>query len=217
MFASLEGDKKDVGKKPGGTHHNYTWVFERVDGYFNLDQYSVLRLGGSHCIFPSHTTPETWTFEWIEGPVATAYFFSAKQGGKEKSVTARAALRLAQAAGSGVLVVESGKCLGVRAGECSYPFRIAPSVDLSKPPSVEVFSIHPVHNSDLLALAVLLGHEGQAGVTCQLGRLNAPAYKKIAADPTIPEPKRTFETEEEDLRASEACGGKPVNGVKALV
>jgi hypothetical protein len=129
-------------------------------------------------------------------------------------VTVRAAHRLAQAAGSGVLIVESGKCLGVRAGECSYPFRIAPSVDISEPPSVEVFDIHTVHNSDLLALSVLLGHEGQASVTCQLGRLNAAAYKKIAADPTILEPMRTFETEDEDRLVSEACGGKPVNAVR---
>ena len=139
----------------------------------------------------------------------------AKQGGKDKSVTVRAAHRLAQAAGSGVLIVESGKCLGVRAGECSYPFRIAPSVDISEPPSVEVFDIHTVHNSDLLALSVLLGHEGQASVTCQLGRFNAAAYKKIAADPTILEPMRTFETEDEDRLVSEACGGKPVNAVRA--
>ena len=32
VLTYLEGDKKDVGKKPGGTHRNYSWVLERVDG-----------------------------------------------------------------------------------------------------------------------------------------------------------------------------------------
>jgi hypothetical protein len=62
---------------------------------------------------------------------------------------------------------------------------------------------------------VPVGHEGQASVTCPLGRLNAAAYKKFAADPTILEPMRNFDIEDEGRRVSEGCGGKPVNAVKA--
>jgi len=36
----------------------------------------------------------------------------------------------------------------------------------------------------------------------------------VAADPTLPEPKRTHETEEEDLSISQASGGKFSHGVK---
>jgi hypothetical protein len=32
VLTYLEGDKKDVGIMPGGTHRNYSWVLERVDG-----------------------------------------------------------------------------------------------------------------------------------------------------------------------------------------
>ena len=60
-----------------------------------------------------------------------------------------------------------------------------------------------------------MGHEGQAGVTCQWGRLSAAEYKLLAADPSLPEPKRTHETEEEDLSISKASSGKFSHGVKA--
>jgi hypothetical protein len=216
VFASLEGDKKDVGKKPGGTHANYCWVLHRVDGYFDLHEYSILKMGNSHCIFPTYILPEAWPFKFVDGPEEIAAFFMAKYGGKDISVTARTKLRFAQREGSGELVVAGGKCLGVQAGDCSYPFRVAVPVDpQSESPSVEVFRIHIVHNSDILALATLLGHEGQAGVTCQWGRLSAAEYKLLAADPSLPEPKRTHETEEEDLSISKASSGKFSHGVKA--
>ena len=115
------------------------------------------------------------------------------------------------------LVVIGNECIGIRSGDVSFPFRIPVVVDLDTVADALIICLlHIYLCSDLLALATLIGHPGQAGCSCMWCRVCAANTKRTAADVTIQFPYRTPASEAIDLAAFRSKTGAkptPVNGV----
>ena len=73
-------------------------------------------------------------------------------------------------------------------GDATFPFRTPVLCNSLVHPiieSVKIFHLYIYICADLLALAVLVGHPGQAGVTSQWDRLSAKEYKRVATVPMM--------------------------------
>ena len=183
---------------------------------------AVVRLGNMHAVVPKHTLPLEWSVVTISAGDMQD-FLSKRSGGKDTE-SENVAFRSTLPEKSAVLIVLANECLGVRAGDATFPFRSPVICDSLRPSilaQVQVFNLDIFICADLLSLAVLLGHPGQADVTSQWHRLSARMFKEIA---TLPRDEsappalvmRIPESEAEDLRAYQAQTTKnqvPVHGV----
>ena len=219
LFASLEGDGPNTGKKPGGTYQNYKWILSRVDYLNDFHGSLILEMANSHVIFPAHVRPVVWDFEMLETGDAVRDFYAKKHGGQGGSPASRSALRSSLIQGCGKLAVLEEECLGVLAGEASFPFRKPVKVDPTKPPVIDsVSAVFLIHVNDILAQSVLLGHQGQSGHSSMWSRTSPKRFKEIARNPDLPVELRTVATEREDAAAARAKsatskGYNAVNGV----
>jgi hypothetical protein len=156
------------GNKPASDHNNYAAVFFLVDGYEDLANFAVVRVGRVDDRTAKHVLVPKQAVRQKEIPVLTVNNEEAVNFKKCACATGtaseRAALRAEVECDSGVLVVNNSKALGVRAGELCFAFR-------GDPPAwhegnVAVLEMEVYFSMDLLALAHGLGHGSTSHAIC---------------------------------------------------
>ena len=205
----------DASRKITGNYSNFEIELSKVHGIHDLHLCSIVRLDNSHAILPTRIIPDVWLVVVISaadmpGFIANAY-------GGVCSPVQQTDRRAALLEKSAHLVVIGNECIGIRSGDVSFPFRIPVVVNLDTVADALIICLlHIYLCSDLLALATLIGHPGQAGCSCMWCRVCAANTKRTAADVTIQFPYRTPASEAIDLAAFRSKTGAkptPVNGV----
>ena len=223
IFCSVQSLRPDEGhKKVCGSYENFERQLAFVHGLKDLHLTIVICIAGQHTLIPKHTLPEEWLTENISA--ADIPQFSLMNYGGRGTPSQIAAVRAALPEKSAVLVVIGNECIGIRAGVATFPFRTPVRHDTLRPSlvaNVQVLNLFAPFCADLLALAVVMGHPGQAGVTSQWHRYSAAGFKEIATLPRNPDVSsalvmRTPQSEKDDLTAYEAQTTKKkmiINGV----
>jgi hypothetical protein len=178
IIASAETMRTDEAKHPSGSTENLDSVISRIHGLSDLENNNVARLRGSNVFFPKQTLPADWTFVILTTDAEVVQFFAIQNGGSG-SPAEMASIRLSLPSESAVFIVHENMCLGIKAGDASFPFREAVRVDVSLEPAPTVYIVHLYLTADLLAVAALMGNPGQSGHCCIYCRRGAPGYKKV--------------------------------------
>ena len=213
IIGSAETMRADDSMKPSGCWENFDFVLSRVDGLIDFERNFVLRMGNSSVLFPKHTKPAAWTWEQIAEADRGAFFAAAYGSGSNP--VEKAACRAGIPAGSATLVVINSKCIGIRAGPVTFPFRCAVDVDTTSGPAPILFATSLYTSADLLALSVIIGNPGQAGCSCPFCRCSAPKFKAMATDAAEACELRTAATQATDYYSfvSSAVKINNINGV----
>ena len=222
VFASIEAEKVDQGKKPADSYANYEYVIPRVPGLVDFHRNSIMRYGASHVILPSHVVPDIWTRKGID-PEDLEGFYTRSYGGKSGTCVERAEVRKQLEAKSAILVFSGSKFIGVEAGtqgEATFPVREPVETAAPLAPVVPIVNgLHVHHCSDAKAMKCWTGAPGQSHCNCVQCFASAKKFKETATDPAMVLPMRTAETQLAALNKYIQLGSKkPVNGVsKAML
>jgi hypothetical protein len=212
-------------KPPSDNHANFAATFAATQGFSDLGEMGVVRVGGRHVLVPSHSIPATDLPTHILSDEEAGAFAKATEEENQTGPPAERAARRAEAeVGKAELVFHREVCLGVRTSsgfgpDTCFAFRGEPATAASgETPEQEVLDLVFFYSADLLALATCLGMDNQEGSCCLWCRGGAKLFKIVAAG-GAPLPLRTPEPQHADFQkfaADKRKSTKNVNGVKAV-
>jgi hypothetical protein len=220
---AIPGKIDESHKKISGSYENFEIELSKVQGLLDLNRNKVVRLGTKHALVPAHTLPSD-PANWTVTTITTEDMpeFLANRYGRPGTPVETAAYRAGLSNQSATFIALGNDIIGIAADglAATFPFRTPVSFDPARVTEliagVVVFEFRNLICSDLLALSTLIGHPGQAGVTCQWHDTDACGFKRMAQSPfTIHCPLRTPASEAANLLKYEHKSGKktPVNGV----